>query len=209
MIEAEFFAFELLTLFASYFGTRALAAQAVLATLSSLLYQVPFAIGIASCMRVGHYAGGGFCKSAKISSKAALVLGTIIGVLNCAVLILAREHIGFFFTDDTDVIKLVGRVVPVLALFQIADVLASVSGGIIRGQGRQYIYIQIPAYYVVAMPVSLGSAFLLHWEVTGLWVGVALALILVAASQSLVVFMTRWDRVIEDAYIRTRTDETN
>ena len=105
MIEAEFFAFELLTLFASYFGTRALAAQAVLATLSSLLYQVPFAIGIASCMRVGHYVGGGFSKSAKISSKAALLLGAILGVLNCVVLILAREHIGFFFTDDTDVIS--------------------------------------------------------------------------------------------------------
>ena len=52
------------------------------------------------------------------------------------------------------------------------------------------------------MPVSLSSAFLLGWEVTGLWVGVALALILVAASQSLVVFMTRWEKVIEDAYIR-------
>ena len=38
-------------------------------------------------------------------------------------------------------IELVGRVVPVLALFQVADVLASVSGGILRGQGRQYMYI--------------------------------------------------------------------
>ena len=38
-------------------------------------------------------------------------------------------------------IELVGRVVPVLALFQVADVLASVSGGVLRGQGRQYMYI--------------------------------------------------------------------
>ena len=38
-------------------------------------------------------------------------------------------------------LELVGRVVPVLALFQVADVLASVSGGILRGQGRQYMYI--------------------------------------------------------------------
>ena len=38
-------------------------------------------------------------------------------------------------------IELIGRVVPVLALFQVADVLASVSGGILRGQGRQYMYI--------------------------------------------------------------------
>lgn len=165
MIEAEFLAFELLTLFASYFGTRALAAQAVLASLSSLLYQVPFAIGIASCMRVGHHVGAGFGRNARISSKAALTLGTVCGVLNAAVLILAKDRIGHLFSDDIDVIsefpilaprqlvpislvanaglhiELVGHVVPILALFQVADVLASVSGGILRGQGRQYMYV--------------------------------------------------------------------
>ena len=66
-------------------------------------------------------------------------------------------------------------------------------------------YIQTPAYYAVAMPVSLSLAFFLKWEVAGLWVGVALALILVAASQTMVVFMTRWDKVVEDAQNRTVT----
>ena len=105
MIEAEFLAFELLTLFASYFGTRALAAQAVLATLSSLLYQVPFAIGIASCMRVGHHLGAGCPNNARISTKAALILGTVLGVLDCVVLILAKDHLGALFSDDIDVIS--------------------------------------------------------------------------------------------------------
>ena len=123
-------------------------------------------------------------------------------------------------------IELVGRVVPILALFQVADVLASVSGGVLRGQGRQYMYvgscidlhpdanvifrssyIQTPAYYAVAMPVSLSLAFPLKWEVAGLWVGVALALLLVAASQTMVVFMTSWDKVVEDAHNRTVTVE--
>ena len=124
-------------------------------------------------------------------------------------------------------VELVGHAVPVLALFQVADVLASVSSGILRGQGRQYMYIrssinfhldtnvifrssyiQTPAYYAVAMPVSLSLAFLLKWEVVGLWVGVALALLLVAASQTMVVFMTRWDKVVQDAHDRTVTIDT-
>ena len=121
-------------------------------------------------------------------------------------------------------IELVGRVVPILALFQVADVLTSVSGGVLRGQGRQYMsvgscidfhsdanvilrssYIQTPAYYAVAMPVSLSLAFPLKWEVAGLWVGVELVLLLVAASQTMVVFMTSWDKVAEDAHNRTVT----
>lgn len=104
MIEAEFFAFELLTLFSSYFGTQALAAQAVLATLSSLLYQVPFAMGTASCMQVAHYVGGGRSANAKISAKAGLVVGTILGTINCAVLLLAKSHIGWLFSNDAGVV---------------------------------------------------------------------------------------------------------
>ena len=55
------------------------------------------------------------------------------------------------------------------------------------------------------MPVSLSLAFLVKWEIAGLWVGVALALILVAASQTMVVFMPKWDKVMEDARARTVT----
>ena len=105
MIEAEFLAFELLTVFASYFGTQALAAQAVLASLGSLLYQVPFAIGIASCMRVGHHIGAGFSKNAWISSKAALTIGIGFGLMNGVVLLLVKDKIGYCFTNDIGVIS--------------------------------------------------------------------------------------------------------
>lgn len=53
--------------------------------------------------------------------------------------------------------------------------------------------------------MSLSTAFLLKWEVAGLWVGVALALLLVAASQTIVVAMTNWRKVLEDAQARTET----
>ena len=53
------------------------------------------------------------------------------------------------------------------------------------------------------MPVSLSTAFLLKWEVAGLWVGVALALVIVAGLQMIVVYLTKWEKVVEDASIRT------
>ena len=53
------------------------------------------------------------------------------------------------------------------------------------------------------MPVSVCSAFLLKWEVVGLWVGVALALVIVAGLQMIVVYLTKWDKVVEDGYSRT------
>ena len=59
MLEAEFLAFEILTLMASYLGTIALAAQSVGTTMAALTYQVPFAIGIASSTRIANFLGAG------------------------------------------------------------------------------------------------------------------------------------------------------
>lgn len=57
MLEAEFLAFEILTLLASYLGTIALAAQSIGTTMASLTYQIPFAIGIASSTRIANFLG--------------------------------------------------------------------------------------------------------------------------------------------------------
>lgn len=42
---------------------------------------------------------------------------------------------GYLFNGDKDVVKLVSRVMPLVASFQIADGLAGSSGGVLRGQG--------------------------------------------------------------------------
>lgn len=55
MLEAEFLAFEILTLLASYIDTKSLAAQSIGTTMASLTYQVPFAIGIASSSRIANF----------------------------------------------------------------------------------------------------------------------------------------------------------
>jgi MATE family multidrug resistance protein len=42
---------------------------------------------------------------------------------------------GYLFSDDVDVVKLVGQVMPLVASFQVADGLAGSCGGVLRGQG--------------------------------------------------------------------------
>ena len=103
MVEAEFFAFEVLTLFASRFGTSALAAQSVIASLSSLLFQSPFALGIVASVRVAHYVGAGLIQEAKTTSNATLLLGIALGNFNLLVLVLVRTRIGLLFTSDDNV----------------------------------------------------------------------------------------------------------
>jgi len=69
MVEAEFLAFEILTLASSYFSTTHLAAQSVLSTLTALTFQIPFPISIAASTRVANLIGATLSDAAKTSAK--------------------------------------------------------------------------------------------------------------------------------------------
>lgn len=47
------------------------------------------------------------------------------------------------------------------------------------------------------MPISFGTAFGLGWQLEGLWLGVALALGLVAAIEGWFLMRTDWERAVE------------
>lgn len=178
MVEAECLAFEILTLAASYFSTTHLAAQSVLSTISVFTFQIPFPIGIAASTRIANLIGATLAGSAKTSAKVSAVAAAMVGILNVILLSSLRTYIPQLFTSDPDVIELVAEILPLCAAFQLFDALAACCNGILRGLGRQVIggWVQLFCYYAVAMPISFGTAFGLHWGLYGLWIGVAVAL---------------------------------
>lgn len=201
MVEAECLAFEILTLASSYFGTTHLAAQSVLSTISSLTWQIPFPISIAASTRIANFIGATLVGAAKTNAKVAFVAAFAVGIFNVVLLSSLRNYIPQLFTSDHEVIALVAGVLPLCAAFQLFDALAASCNGILRGLGRQEVggWVQLFCYYVVAMPISMGTAFGLHWELYGLWSGVALALGLVAIIETIVLSRIRWEKSVEDA----------
>ncbi|KAA6407740.1 MAG: MATE efflux family [Lasallia pustulata] len=201
MVEAECLAFELLTLASSYFGTTYLAAQATLATLTCLTFQIPFPISVAASTRIANLIGATLAGAAKTSAKVAMVAATIVGIFNIVMLSSLRKYIPRLFTSDPEVIELVAQVLPLCAAFQLFDALAANSNGILRGLGRQEFggWVQLFSYYVVAMPISMGTAFGLGWKLHGLWSGVAVALGLVSVIEAVFLYRTSWERSVEDA----------
>jgi len=196
MIEAECLAFEILTFASSYFGTTALAAQSVLATLTTLAFQLPFPLSIAGSTRVANLIGATLVDAAKVSTRVTFYAAVVVGILNVTLLSSLKDYIPRLFSNDPDVIKIVSDILPLCAAFQLFDALAAVCNGVLRGLGRQEVggYVQLFCYYVVAMPISFGTAFGLHWGIWGLWTGVALALGLVAAIEFTYLYRTDWQR---------------
>ena len=137
MIEAEVLAFEILTFAASYFGQRPLAAQSVLATLTSLTFQIPFPLSIAGSTRVANLIGATLADAAKISTKVTFIAAVVVGIVNVTLLSSLKNYIPKLFTDDEEVIRIVSEILPLCAAFQLFDALAAACNGILRGLGRQ------------------------------------------------------------------------
>ncbi len=78
MVEAQYFAFEVLTLAASQFGSAHLAAQSVLVTVTSTTFNIPFPLSIAASTRVANLIGARLSGAARTSAKVVCLSGPLI-----------------------------------------------------------------------------------------------------------------------------------
>ena len=161
MVLAEFLAFEILTLAASWIGATHLAAQSVLSTITALTYQVPFPLSIAASTRIANLIGATLSNPAKVAARVAVVGAVLVGIVNITLLSSLRDLIPQLFTGDQDVIDVVADVLPLCAAFQLFDSLAACCNGILRGLGRQEIggVVNLVAYYVVCLGFHVSIEF--------------------------------------------------
>lgn len=152
MVLAEFLAFEILTLAASWIGSTHLAAQSVLSTLTALTYQIPFPLSIAASTRIANLIGATLADPAKVAARVAVVAAVLVGIVNITLLSSLRDYIPKLFTGDQEVINVVADILPLCAAFQLFDALAACCNGILRGLGRQEIggVVNLIAYYAVS-----------------------------------------------------------
>ncbi|GAO16586.1 hypothetical protein UVI_02019760 [Ustilaginoidea virens] len=204
MVEAEWLAFEIMTLLAGQFGTEYLAAQSVVVTLSSISYQIPFPMSIAASTRVANLMGAGLVGAARITAKVAFVAACVIGTLNLTIFSTLRFRLPLLFTDDPGVIEIVARVLPLVAVMQVFDGLGAGAHGLLRGIGKQSIGgpVNLVSYYVVSLPISLALSLGLGWKLEGLWVGITVGLVLVSSIEYVYLLKTDWHKAAREAAAR-------
>ncbi|CAO2651249.1 Nn.00g095460.m01.CDS01 [Neocucurbitaria sp. VM-36] len=207
-VGTEWWAFEIVALVAGKLGTIPLAAQSVIMTTDQVMNTIPFGVGVATSSRVGNLLGARNAKGAARAANTAAVLSMILGALVLAVLMGVKDFYARIFNDDIEVIKLTAKVMPYVALFQIADGLNGSCGGALRGMGRQHIgaTVNIVSYYCGALPLGIWLAF--HgWGLGGLWVGQCIALYIVGFAEWAIVAWSNWDYQVKKAFERMDSDD--
>ncbi|KAF4618728.1 hypothetical protein D9613_010164 [Agrocybe pediades] len=205
----EWWAWELIGLAASLLGPAALAAQSILIISGTTTYQAPYALSVATAVRIGNLLGEGNAKRAGVTSTTAMLLALTIGLLNSTMFVVFRKNWAYIFNDDPEVVGLVASVMPIVALFQVFDGMAGITGGIMRARGLQFLgaIFNFSAYYMLGIPLALFFTFKLHMDLYGLWLGLTFSLVYCAAAGTYVSLRTNWDSEVEKAAERVRAEE--
>lgn len=203
--QLEYGVFGLVGLLMGRFGEVEIAGHQIALNLSSLTFMVPLGVGSAAAVLVGHAAGTGDRESASERAAASLLCGFVFMAAMALVFLTMTGSLADVYTDDPAVRSVALLLIPLAGIFQVFDGLQVVSIGVLRGLGdtRAPMVINLFGFWLVGLPVGIWLAFSRGLGPQGLWWGLVIGLIGVAAA---LVWRVRWRmgkpilRVILDRY---------
>jgi MATE family, multidrug efflux pump len=161
-------------------GTTALAAHQIALQIAAILFMVPFGIGIAATVRVGHAVGRGDAPAVKRAGFMATGLGIVFMSAMTLAVILGRFAIArFFFGEAVEsggaVIELTATLLMVGATFFVADGIQTVAAGALRGMNdtRMPLLFAAISYWLIGFTSAYGLAFWMGLGAVGVWIGIS------------------------------------
>jgi MATE family multidrug resistance protein len=180
-IAAEAWSFEITTILAGLLGTVELDAHIITLTFGTFVYlSFPFAVGIATSIRVGRLIGEGCPTEAKRSLMVSFALTLGVQTILMAILWPCSDWLGDLFSSDEEVSALVADLIPLFCAFMIGDAIQANTGGAMRGLGLQklVLFMNILGFWILAVPIGVLLTFVADLGVFGLWWGMTIGVYL-------------------------------
>ena len=109
------------------------AAHNIILTMASTTFMIPLAMSSAVSVKVGHAFGSNNLQAIKEFAISALIISIGFMSITASGFIFFPEALISFFTTDANVIAISGKLLFVVALFQLFDGTQVTIGGILRG----------------------------------------------------------------------------
>jgi len=210
-VASEWWAWELVALAASLLGPAALATQSVLLVSTSTTFQAPYALSVATSVRIGNLLGERKARRAGVAAITSIILALGIAVITSTIFVVFRDSWAYIFNDDPEVVTSVSDILPLVALFQVFDGTAAVAGGILRAQGKQLTGagLNLSAYYIIGIPFGMLLAFKYGMGLHGIWIGLTVSLVYCAVLGTWIALRANWQRQVEKVEKRLAAERDN
>ncbi|KAG2140585.1 MATE efflux family protein [Suillus clintonianus] len=208
---SEWWSWELNNLAASLLGPAALAAQSVLLISSSCTFQAPFALSLATSVRIGNLLGEKKARRAGVSAYASIALSVGIALVWSTLFMTFRQSWAYIVNNDPEVVTLVASILPLVAVYQVFDGITAVTGGILRARGKQFIgaLLNLSAYYVIGIPFGVWLTFKMNMGLVGLWVGITVSLIYCSFWGTYLCITADWQKDVQKVLDRLAVESKN
>jgi len=208
-ISAESWSFEVATIFAGLLGTIKLDAHIITLSIATFLFlSFPFAIGIAASIRVGQWIGDGNHQNAQRSANVSFLLSGAVQLILIIIVLPSSRVLGDLFSSNAEVADLVRQLLPISCIFMMGDAFQATNGGVLRGLGRQKLvfWLNILAFWILAIPVGSLLTFVGNASVAGLWWGYVVGIYVAGIIGFLAIkYFISWPEEAKKAALRLST----
>jgi MATE family multidrug resistance protein len=170
-----------------WLGTQALTAHQVALQIAAVMFMVPFGIGMAATVRVGHAAGRGDAAATRRAGFCAIALGVAFMAVMTLTVIATRETLPLFFlgrdAPDPATVALAASLLLFGASFFIADGAQTITAGALRGLNDTRVPLIFAgiSFWLVGFTGCWLFGFTLGLGARGIWIGFTLGLVVYAA----------------------------
>ena len=179
---AESSIFAVIALLIGSLGATVVAGHQIALNFSSLVFMIPYSLGMAVTVRVGQALGRQEPREARFAAGVGMGTALAYACLSASMMLLLREHIATIYTADPTVVKVAAMLIVYSALFQFSDAIQVTAAGALRGyqDTRVTMILTLFAYWGIGLPVGyvlgLTDWFGAPSGPSGLWQGLIVGL---------------------------------
>ena len=179
---AESSIFAVIALLIGGLGATVVAGHQIALNFSSMVFMIPYSLGMAVTVRVGQALGRRDPRDARFAAGVGMASALAYACLSASLILLLREQIVQIYSPDPAVIALAAGLIVYAALFQLSDAVQVTAAGALRGyqDTRVTMLLTLFAYWGIGLPVGY-SLGLTDWfgepsGPRGLWQGLVVGL---------------------------------
>lgn len=204
MLLVEWGSFEAAAVISGLLGTTSLAAHTVIATTAGMSFMPCLGLSVAASIRIGQKMGERLPGDARLAYHTVMVAVVGYAAVNAAFIAAVRTVWGTLFTDDTAVLALLARWIPLLTVYTMFDALQCACSGVLRGVGRPALAAgaNVAAYIVIGLPLSYALAIPGGVGLGGVWLGFVMAVAAAWVFLAAALKILNWDREAQKAHAR-------